>query len=137
MVVVQPLLQEHGEINIGEKANDPMEEYNDVVNIVEEDGTNILIQETFNNLGMDDDDNEYDECALDLPVLERETTRLYEGSKTSLLYALLLLVKLKVVNCLSNTSVTQLPRYVIYFVTFSTIYMINQLNFPLFLMLVR
>jgi hypothetical protein len=54
-VVVQALVQEHG-ANIEDQVNDPMEEDDDANNTVEEDGTNILIQETFNNVGMDDDD---------------------------------------------------------------------------------
>ena len=56
MVVVQAYVQEHG-ANIEDQANDPMEEDNDVDNIVEEGGANILIHETFNNFGMDDDGN--------------------------------------------------------------------------------
>ncbi len=56
MVVVQEIVQEHGE-NIDDQVNDPMEEYNDADNVVEVDGTNRFIQETFNNVGMDDDGN--------------------------------------------------------------------------------
>ena len=96
-----------------------MEEDNDVDNTIEEDGTNRLIQETFNNVGMDDDDNQY-VGGYDIPLLERESQPLYEGSKTSILFDVLLLFNLKVVNGLSNTCVTYLLRYVIYFVTFST-----------------
>jgi hypothetical protein len=117
-VVVQAPVQEHG-ANIEDQVNDPMEEDDDANNTVEEDGTNILIQETFNNVGMDDDDDQLD-GVFDIPVLEKATQPLYEGSKTSLLSAILLLVNLKVMNGLSNTCVTQLLRYVIYFVTFST-----------------
>ena len=68
---------------------------------------------------MDDDGNQYVR-GYDIPVLEGTSQPLYEGSETSLLSAVLLLVNLKVVNGLSNTCVTQLLRYVIYFVTFST-----------------
>ena len=96
-----------------------MEEDNDVDNTIEEDGTNRLIQETFNNVGMDDDDNQY-VGGYDIPLLERESQPLYEGSKTSILFDVLLLFNLKVVNGLSNTCVTQLLRYVLYFMTFST-----------------
>jgi hypothetical protein len=96
-----------------------MEEDNDVDNIVEEDGTNGLIQYTFDNVGMDDDGNQY-VSGYDIPVLERASKPLYEGLETSLLYVVLLLVNLNAVNGLSNTCVTQLLRYVIYFVTFST-----------------
>lgn len=123
------LVQENGAINIEDQANDPMEEDNDVDNIFEEDETNILIKETFNNVGMDDDGNQYDDRSFDLHVLEREIKPLYEGSKTSLLFVVLLLVNLKVVNGLSNTCVIQLLRYVIYFVSFNTIYMIKKLIF--------
>ena len=56
VVVAQAPVQEHG-VNIEDQANDPMEEYNNVDNTVEEDRINILIQETFNNVGMDDDGN--------------------------------------------------------------------------------
>jgi hypothetical protein len=118
-VDVQEPVQEHG-VNIEDQVNDPMEEDDDANNTVEEDGTNILIQETFNNVGMDDDDDLLD-GVFDIPVLENARQPLYEGSKTSLLAAILLLVNLKVMNGLSNTCVTQLLRYiVIYFVTFST-----------------
>jgi hypothetical protein len=104
--------------NIEDQVNDPMEEDDDANNIVEEDGTNILIQETFNNDGMDDDDDQLD-GVFDIPILEKASQPLYEGSKISLLSAILLLVNLKVMNGLSNTCVTQLLRYVIYFVTLS------------------
>ena len=56
VVVVQASVQENGAINIEYQDNNPMEG-NDVDNIVEEDGTNRLIQDTFNNVGMDDDEN--------------------------------------------------------------------------------
>jgi hypothetical protein len=78
-----------------------------------------LIQGTFNNVGMDDDDDQLDGF-FDIPVLEKETQPLYEGSKRSLLSSILLLVNLNVMDVLANTCVTQLLRYAIYFVmTFS------------------
>jgi hypothetical protein len=117
-VVVQALIQEHV-VNIKDQVNDPMEEDDDDNNIVEEDGTNILIHETFNNARMDDDDDQLD-GVFDILVLEKASQPLYEGSKTSLLFAILLFVNLKVMNVFSNTCVTQLLRYVIYFFTFST-----------------
>ena len=118
IVVVQVLVQEHGE-NIEDQVNDPMEEDDDANNTAEEYGTNILIHETFNNVGMDDDDDQLD-GVFDILVLEKETQPLYEGSITSLLFAILLLVNLEVMNGLSNTCVTQILWHVIYFVTFST-----------------
>jgi hypothetical protein len=97
-----------------------MEEDADANNTVEEDGTIILIQETFNNARMDDDDDFLD-GVFDIYVLENTRKPLYEHLKTSLLTAILLLVNLKAMNGLSNTCVTQLLRYiVIYFVTFNT-----------------
>ena len=91
-----------------------MEEDDGANNTVEEDGTNILIEEKFNNARMDYDDDQLDGF-FDITVLEKETQPLYEGSKTSLLSTILLLVNLKVMNGFSNTCVTQLLRYVIYF----------------------
>jgi hypothetical protein len=117
-VFVQAPVQVH-EANIEDQVNDPMEEYVNSNKIVEEDGTNILIQETFNNVGMDYDDKQIDGVFY-IPVLEKASQPLYEGSKTSLLFAILLLGNLKVMNGLSNTCVTQLIRHVIYFVTLST-----------------
>jgi hypothetical protein len=78
-----------------------------------------LIQETFNNVGMVDDDDQLDRVFYIL-VHEKETQPLYEGSKISLLSAIFLLVNLNVMNDFSNTCVSQLLRYVIHFVTFST-----------------
>ena len=67
----------------------PMEEY-DTNNIVEEDKKNILIQDFFNapmdesnNLDEDnlkDEDND-DEYIYDVPLLQRATQALYDGSK--------------------------------------------------------
>jgi hypothetical protein len=96
-----------------------MEDDDDVNNIVEEDRTSILIEETFNNDRIYDDDNQLDGVFYIL-VLEKESQPIYEGSKRSLLSSILLLVNLKVMNGFSNTCVTQLLRYVIYFVTLST-----------------
>ena len=90
--------------NIEDQANnDPMEANDDDNNTVEEDGTHRLIQETF-NVGMDDDDNI--DGVFCIRVLEKEIQPLYEGFETSLLYAMLLLMNLKVMKGLSNTCVT-------------------------------
>jgi hypothetical protein len=96
-----------------------MEEEVDVNNTIEEDGRNILIEETFNNVGIDDDENPLD-GVFDIHVLDKARQPLHQGSKISLLSTILLLVNLKVMNGLSKTCVTQLLRYVIYFFTFST-----------------
>ena len=61
-----------------------MEEYENN-NIVEDDGTNTLIQETFTT-GMDDGHDDFDDIH-DIPLLEKERQPLYEGSK-KILYLL-------------------------------------------------
>lgn len=118
VVVIQAPTQEHGE-NIEYQVNDPMEEDDDANNTVEEVGTNILIQDTFNNDGMNDDDDQVD-GVFDRPLIEMETQSLYQGSKTSLLCAIFLMVNLNIMNGLPHTWVTQLLSCVIYFLTFST-----------------
>jgi len=95
-----------------------MEDDDDVNNIVEEDRTSILIDETFNNDRIYDDDNQLDGF-FDILVLEKESQHIYEGSKISLLSAILLPVNLRVMNGFSNTCVTQMLRYVMYFFTLS------------------
>lgn len=84
----QVSIQEHGGINIKDQVNDHMEEDDDIDNIVEEDGTHILILETFNNVGMENDDSQYDDRDFDLHVPERETKPLLKAKKhlLSLLY---------------------------------------------------
>ena len=93
-VVVQVVLECGANIE-DQVNNDPMEEDDDANNIVEENGTNRLIHEIF-NAGMDDDENI--DGVFDIHVLEEERQPLFEGSKTNILYAMLLLVNLKVLN---------------------------------------
>jgi hypothetical protein len=86
----------------------PMEE-DDTNNIVEpDDGTNRLIQDIFSPI----DEENFDDIH-DVPLLEKEEQPLYEGSRTNILSAIMLLVNLKVLNGLSNTCLTQILRYVI------------------------
>ena len=99
--------------NIEDQVNDPMEEYDNNNNIVEDDGTNELIQDLFARPYEDDDEDIGD---LDVPLLEKAEKTLYEGSKENLLSATLLLVNLKVLNGLSNSCMTQILRYVIWFI---------------------
>jgi hypothetical protein len=75
----------------------------------QEDEIHRLIQDTFAPM---DEDNQDDSHDVD-PLLEKSRQPLYEGSKTNLLSAILLLVNLKVLNGLSNTCLTQILRYVI------------------------
>jgi hypothetical protein len=68
-----------------------------------------LIQDTFVPMNEDNQDDSHD---VD-PLLEKSRQPLYEGSTTNLLYAILLLVNLKVLNGLSNRCLTQILRYLI------------------------
>jgi hypothetical protein len=79
----------------------PMEE-DDINNIVElNDGRNRLIQDIFAPI---DEENDDDIC--DVHLLEKAEQPLYEGSRTNILSATMLLVNLKVLNGLSNTCLT-------------------------------
>jgi hypothetical protein len=78
----------------------------------EDDGTNQMIQDFFSHSDEDvDNDGIYDG-----PLLEKEDKRLYKGSRENILSTTLLLVNLKVMNHLSTTCMTQILRYVIYFI---------------------
>ena len=91
-------MREHGGVNIEVEGNDSIEEdHND-----EED----------KNDQDDDDDIDID---LDVPILEKAHEPLYEGSQTTLLATILLLVNLKVMNGLSNVAMTCMLRYAIFF----------------------
>ena len=95
----------------GEQVNDHTD------NVIEDDGTNTLIHDSF-NVRMDDDDvdNENDDDfddVHDIPLLDKAYERLYEGSKTNLLSTILLIMNLKVMNGLSNTAITCMRRYLI------------------------
>ena len=70
------------------------------------------------NVRMDDDDDDdheniYDfDNVHDLSLLEKAYEPLYGGSKTNLLYSILLIMNLKVMNGISNISITRMLRYV-------------------------
>ena len=108
-------------MNNEEQVNDHIEEDAHTNNIVEDDSTNTLIYDTF-NVRMDDDDDEHENDVFDdvhdLPLLEKEYKPLYEGSNTNLLSTILLIMNLKVMNVFSSRSVTQMLRYVIYYITY-------------------
>ena len=58
---------------------------------------------------MDDDDdpkNDDFDDVHELPLLEKAYKPIYEGSNTNLLSVILLILNLKVMNGISNTSVT-------------------------------
>ena len=101
--------EEHGYHNIEDEfLNDPMDE-DDIIDTNDKDEINILIQDTFAPF---DEENLHD--IHDVPILEKSQKPLYEGSAKKLLSAILLLVNLKFLNCLSNTCFTQILRYVMY-----------------------
>ena len=112
---------DHGAMNNEEQFNDHIKEYDHSDNIVEANSTNTLILEKF-NVRMDDYDhdheNDYFDDVHDLPLLEKAYEPLYEGSNTNIISDILLIMNLKVMNGLSNTSVTWILRYVIYSITY-------------------
>jgi hypothetical protein len=79
-------------------------EVDDNNNIVQDDGTNQMIQELFNHL--DEDHGDSSDGIYDEPLLEKENKQLYKGSREIFLSTTLLLVNLKVTNHLSNTCMT-------------------------------
>ena len=122
-VLSKQVPDEHGAMNNGEQVNDHIEEDGHTDNIVEYDGTNTLIHDSF-NVRMDDDDDddnenihEFDDVH-DIPLLHKAYKPLYEGFKTNLLFAILLITNLKVMNGLSNTSITWMLKHVIYSITY-------------------
>lgn len=71
-------------------------------NIVQDDETNELIQDLFTRLDADEDIDDI----LDIPLLDKANTPLYDGSIVNLLSTTLLLVNLIFLNCLSNMCMT-------------------------------
>lgn len=100
--------REHGGVNIEVEGNDTMEEDQDDE---DHDDQNDHDDQDDN----DDDDDGDDDVEFDVPLLEKAEQPLYEGSKTTLLAAVLLLVNLKVMNGLSNVAMTRMLRYAIFF----------------------
>ena len=90
----------------GEQVNDHTD------NIVEDDGTNTLIHDSFNvRMDYDNDDDDFDDVH-NIPLLDKAHEPLYEGSKTNLLSVVLLIMNLKVMDDISNISITRMLRYV-------------------------
>ena len=90
---------EHG-VNIEDQVNDPMEE-DDNNKKIEDEGTNRLIHDTF---ARTEQDKFHD--IHDVPLLDKVSKLLYEGSRENILSSTLLLVNLMVLNGLSNTCMT-------------------------------
>jgi hypothetical protein len=97
-----------------DQVNDPME-VDDNNHIVQDDGTNQIIQDLFDR--PDEDHRDNSDGIYDEPLIEKANKRLYKGSRENILPTTLLLVNLNVTNHLSNTCMTQILRYVICFIT--------------------
>ena len=107
------LLEEHGGVNIKAEDNTPMEEDDNVPeDMIEEDVIGVGDEEAHND-GTSESDND-DEDGLDIPLLEKAHEPLYEGSQTTLLSAIVLLVNLKVMNGISNVAMSCMLRCVIF-----------------------
>ena len=118
MVLSEQVLEDHGASMFnGGQLIDHIEEDDHTDNVVEDDGTNTLIHDSV-NVKMDDDNDDVNENIDDfddvhyIPLLDKEYEPLYEGSKTNLLSAVLLIMNLKVMNGLSNISITWMLSYV-------------------------
>ena len=101
----------------GEQVIDHIEEDDHTDNVVEDDGTNTLIHDSFNVRMDDDDDNDNENIddfddVHDIPLPDKAYKPLYEASKKNILSTILLIMNLKVMNGLSNISITQMLRYV-------------------------
>ena len=104
-------VEQHGGANIQGEDNDPMEDDDHAPeNTIEDDGINTLIHDTFSPSVSNDDDDD----SLDVPLLEKAYEPLYKDSQTTLLFVVLLLLNLKVMNGLSNITMSHMLRYVIY-----------------------
>ena len=64
----EQVLEEYGSMNNGEKVNDQIEEVDHTDIIVEDDGTNTLIHDSF-NVRMDDDDDDDNENVMTFMML--------------------------------------------------------------------
>ena len=80
--------------------------------MIEEDGIGIVDQDDHDN-GTSTFDND-DEDGLDIPILKKAYKTLYQGSETTLLFSIVLLVNLKVLNGLSNVAISLMVRYTIF-----------------------
>ena len=96
--------REHGGVNIEVEGNDTMEEDQD-----DEDHDDQNDQDDQDDHDDQDDDDDDDvNVELDVPILEKAQEPLYEGSETTLLAIVYLLVNLKVMNGLSNVAMTHM-----------------------------
>ena len=77
--------------------------YNVLEDMIEEDSIGTTDQDE----GTSTFDND-DEYVLDIPILEKAHKPLYEGSQITIIFSIVLLVNLKVMNILSNVTISYL-----------------------------
>lgn len=74
-------VDEHGGVNIKAEDNDPMEDDDhEPENTIEDNGTNTLIHHSFSSRAVDHDDEDDLDVVHDVPLLEKASEALYEGS---------------------------------------------------------
>ena len=85
-------------------------------NRIEEDVTSTTNEDDRNddNCASNDDD----EDKLDIPIIEKAYETFYQGSQTTLLFVVLLLVNFKVINGISNIEISRMLRYNVIFVIY-------------------
>ena len=106
-------IEVHGGVNIQVEDNTPMEEDDNVPkDMIKEDGIGASDEEAHNDGTSESNNN--DEDGLDMPLLEKAHRPLYEGSQTTLLSSILLLVNLKFMNGISNVAMSHILRCVIF-----------------------
>ena len=132
---------EHGGVNIEVEGNAPMEKYDsEVENTIEDVGIGVVDNLPENRIeanvigATDEDDdscasNDDDEENHDIPIIEKENEPLYQGSQTTLLSNVLLLVNFKVMNGISNVAISCSVIFVIFYVSVPLIFFILTMFF--------
>ena len=97
-------------------------------NRIEEDVTGTIDEddEDHDNHTSNDDDKEN----LDIPIIKNAYKPLYEDSQTTLLSVVLLPIKFKVMNGISNVAISRMLRY-------SVIFVISYVSIPLMFFILK
>jgi hypothetical protein len=66
-----------------------------------------------------DEDHDNTDGIYDEPLLEKVDNPLYKGSRENIIPSTLFLVNLNVLNCFSNSCMTQILSYVIFCITYA------------------
>jgi hypothetical protein len=105
-------VEEYGGADFEVEDHDSMEVHDHAPeNTFKDDATNTLIHDTF---GCDSNNDDDIDVIHDISLLEMPNMTLYKGSQTTLLFIVLLLVNLKVMNDLSNITMSRMLRLYIY-----------------------